>query len=207
VEEILGTIVVVVFILIRIFGRLIMQRRQEQQGESRRQAPRQPGGAPGGPMRPEQPRRPAEQDPFEELRRRIEEAARRRQEEEARRRRETAPPASQPQRPAEPMPAPAGETARTFPEPVARRQPIPPPLPQQFPQPQVRRQQRRAPRPAQPAPAAIVQPELQPSAPLEHAHIAPPRKKEPTSWERIESLPRLKKAIVMAEILGPPRGM
>ena len=211
-EEILGVIVFVVFLLIQIFGRAIVRKRRQQ--ESERQAPRPSAGDHGGRTHPQQPRpMGAEQDPFDALRRRIEEAARRRQEEEARRRREGASPApAQPQRPAEPIPAPmagaGGRGGRTRPQPQPVSGLPAPPHPQPVPQPQVRRQQRR------PAPVVVLEAKpqaVQPSVPFssldEHKRIMPARKRKPSAWETIDALPPLKKAIVMAEILGPPRGM
>jgi len=212
-EEILGVIVFVVFLLIQIFGRAIVRKRRQQ--ESERQAPRPSAGDHGdrgGRTHPQQPRpMGAEQDPFDALRRRIEEAARRRQEEEARRRREGTPPAPpQPQRPAEPIPAPmaGGRDGRTRPQPQPVSGLPAPPHPQPVPQPQVRRQQRR------PAPVVVLEAKpqaVQPSVPFssldEHKHIMPARRKEPSARDRIDALPPLKKAIVMAEILGPPKGL
>ena len=184
-EDLIKLIVGVIILLFWIFGKQILSRRDEE-----RPAPPERQPAPGS--------EDEAGDPFEALRRRIEDAARRRQqEEEARKRGESVP-----------FPSEPGEQA-------TRPQQQPPPWPAPVPQPPARR-----PAPA-PQPASrrvqltIAPPEPIPARPLAASEgradvlmSAPPQVKQAlTGWARIGRLPPMQRAIIMAEILGPPNAM
>jgi len=187
------------------------RRREEQNGQGRDYGAPSPPRPAGGPARPQAP-----VDPFEELRRKIEAAAQRRREEQARRtgapigERPAPAPRPQPQmppRPVEPRPQPQYRQA----EPIAQR-PMARPA-QQRPQP--------APKPVQPAAQERRKPPARKRAPvtreerLGHVHetmgplepVTIATETTTSAWERIQSLPPLKRAIVMAEIIAKPRSM
>lgn len=188
-EEIIAIIVAVLFILFRIFGRPAPKGEQPQQ----QRAPRPTG--------------PIENDPFEELRRRIEEAARRRKQEEEQRTSERAPAAE-----AERQPPPQ-------PHPQPQYRPQPQPRPQPMPQPEYRPHQQPAPRPEQqyrPQPQPMPRPQAAKPVFIEHepAPWAPLKLSQPirraqkaTGLERIERLPPLQRAIIFSEVLGPPAAL
>lgn len=201
IRELIALIVVVGLVILRLLAMLWPSGRGEK--------PREPA-----PRRTPEPGSEQEEDPFEELRRRIEEAARRRRDEEVRR---TGSPAPR-QQPAPPRQAPPPQQPAR-PEPTYQRpqpQPIPQPAPQ--PQPEYRRPvSAKATQATQSAKIARMQVEQLPSARLEPKAAMVAARGEakpkaaptalPPGFTRIEQLPPLQRALVLAEVLGPAPGL
>ncbi len=202
IREVIALIVVVGVVILKLLAQIWPSGRGEQ--------PREPAPTP---RRTPEPDSEQEEDPFEELRRRIEEAARRRREEEARR---TGSPA--PRQPA-PPPQTAPPQQPTRPEPTYQQpQPQPHTQPAPEPQPQHRRPvPAKAPQATQSAKIARMQVEQLPSAKLEpraamaaargDAKPKPAPSALPPGFTRIEQLPPLQRALVLAEVLGPAPGL
>ena len=203
IAEALGIVVILLMgavpWIIRALARKNQQQRrnqapqQQQQRQERPQQQRQERPQPAGQARP----RAA--DPFEELRRRIEAAQRQRQQQRQ-------PTRQQPQAETAPQARPVPPQYAPIPAPQQRQAPRPAPAPQasqqvawpaQSPRPvKVTRRAVRTPVQSSHALGSIVQ-----LSPRDERRRQP----SPGGWQRIDKLPPLKRAIVMAEILGKPR--
>jgi len=222
-EAVFSLIFIFIFFVLPIIMKYYQKKREE---EARRGRGQQPPGE-RETSRPYQ--RPVPEagetesdDPFEIIRRRIEMAQRRREEES---RRQPTPAQPQAQRPQAPRPRPQPQPQYT-----------PPPRPQPQYAPQPKPQQRRQPeRTPQVVPRSLNYDEPEETRKLltmkggdrrdsgiraaersrrRNASGARRPQKARTSlytgargWKKIESLPKLKQAIVLSELLGAPRGL